>query len=326
MDDILIICEHHNGKVRNYSKELCYKISDLADHLDCGIKAIIFGIDSSKEAQELGEYGVSTVYVVKGDAFKEYNADLYLDAIHKAVKEIKPSYIFATASQIGSEILPRLAVRLGSGIITGAIELRIDDGDILFKRPVYSGNLLSEIRIKSKVKLATVRPNIFDIGEYKNKQAEVKCFETEPVGSKVIIKNKIQADPAEIDLVESNIIVSGGRAMGNADNYELLRELAEILNGGIAASRSAVDAGFISHDQQIGQTGRTVNPALYIACGISGAVQHLAGMRTSKCIIAINKDPDAPIFSKADFGIVGDLFEVIPEIIKSLKKFKKNDK
>lgn len=322
MGDILLICEHESGDIKKYSKELAYKSSEIAAQIGCKINAVLFGGDAEEDAGSLGAFGVGKVTVYNGEAFKNFDSENCIAAVAKLIENMNPSYVFATATPIGREIMPRLAMKCDSGMATECIDMSFQDGKINFKRPVYAGKLLENVKVNGKIAFATLRPNIFSVGEPRIEKAVVEKVDFAPVQTKIKIKERVQSEAKQVDLVEANVIVSGGRAMGNADNYAVLRELAGMLNASIGASRAAVDAGYISHDHQVGQTGKTVNPTLYIACGISGAVQHLAGMKTSKIIVAINKDPDAPIFGKADFGIVGDLFKVVPAITKRLKALK----
>lgn len=320
MGDILIICEHEEGNIKKYSRELAFKSAEIASKLGISVHAVFFGKEVQDEAATLGAYGVGGVTVVSGDAYGEYNSENYLNAAMQVIGEMKPTYVFASASNIGKDLLPRIAVRSKAGMASECIDLMIDGDTVTFRRPVYAGKAWVDVKINSEVKCASMRPNVFTIGEVKSGTAVVTVKEIASVETKVTLKEKVAAETKQVDLVEANVIVSGGRAMGSADNYKVLKELAELVNASIGASRAAVDAGYISHDHQVGQTGKTVNPTLYIACGISGAIQHLAGMRTSKYIIAINKDPEAPIFTKADFGIVGDLFKVVPAVTARLKK------
>jgi len=320
MGDILIICEHNNGEIKKYSKELTYKASELAKTLGCEVHALVFGPAAKDDAGTLGVFGATKVTLVGGETYNEYNAEQYVNAAANVIEELKPSYVIATASPIGKEITPVLAARFKAGMATECIEFTAEGGDVTFRRPVYAGKAWQDVKVNGDIKFATARPNVFAIGETSGSNAEVTVKEVAPTDAKVTLKEVRTAESKQIDLVEANVIVSGGRAMGSAENYKVLRDLAELLNASVGASRAAVDAGYISHDFQVGQTGKTVNPTLYIACGISGAIQHLAGMRTSKIIVAINKDPEAPIFSKADFGIVGDLFKIVPVLTEKLKK------
>lgn len=320
MGDIMVLCEHENGTIKKYSKELVYKASEIANGLGCVVHAVVFGEAARDDAQELGIYGAKKVLVVTGEPVTNFDADQYVSEAEKLIKVEKPSYVLASATAIGRDVMPRLAVRFDAGMATECIDFIVVGGDVAFRRPAYAGKVWIDIDVKGAIKFATARPNVFEIGETGCEKADVISIAASPIEKRVVLKERVQSEAKQIDLIEANVIISGGRAMGNAENYKILRELASLLNASIGASRAAVDAGYISHDHQVGQTGKTVNPTLYIACGISGAIQHLAGMRTSKIVVAINKDPDAPIFTKADFGIIGDLFKVVPAVTERLRK------
>ncbi len=321
MGDILLICEQENGQIKKYSKELAYKASEMAGQLGCDLHALVLGPSAKDDAASLGGFGVKKAFVATNRGLDDYNADLYVNAAEKVIQDENLSIILGTASPTGKELLARLAARFNSGMATECIDFEVKDSEVIFRRPIYAGKAWVDVKISSGMKFATARPNVFEIGEPKGGAAEVVVTADVEIGeNRVILKEKVQSEAKQVDLVEANVIVSGGRAMGSGDKYQILRDLAGVLNASVGASRAAVDAGYITHDHQVGQTGKTVNPTLYIACGISGAIQHLAGMRTSKVIVAINKDPEAPIFSKADFGIVGDLFKVVPVLTEKLKK------
>lgn len=320
MGDILIICEHQDGEIKKYSKELASKSVEVAASMGCNVHALLFGEAADAKAASLGDFGVHKVTVAKGSGLNEFCADQYVAAASKLIEDIKPSLVLATASTIGKSITPRLAVLSDAGMASECVDLTINGPDMQFRRPIYAGKAWVDVKIKGDIKFATLRPNVFPIKKVDGVSSDVATLDVSPVESKVTLKERVEAEAKQVDLVEADVIVSGGRAIGNAENYKILDGLASVFNASIGASRAAVDAGYISHDHQVGQTGKTVNPTLYIACGISGAIQHLAGMRTSKYIVAINKDPEAPIFSKADFGVVGDLFKVVPLLTEKLKK------
>lgn len=213
-------------------------------------------------------------------------------------------------------------MKLKAGLATDCIDLKIENKKLKARRPLFAGKCLADVSFLSDVQLATARPNSFPIKEIApGKKAAVKVVQGNVGEIRVRVKEVKEAEKGMKDLTEADIIISGGRALGSGENFKYIRELADVLGATVGASRAAVDAGYISHDHQVGQTGKTVNPKLYIACGISGAIQHLAGMRTSKVIVAINKDPEAPIFSKADYGVVGDLFTLLPILTQKLKEF-----
>lgn len=320
MGDILLICEEQDGQIKKYSKELAYKASELASQLGCGLHALVLGPSAKDDAASLGGFGVKNVTVITNSELDEYNADWYVNAAEKVIKDSQPTIVLGTASPMGKELLPRLAARFNAGMATECIDFTVNGSELNYRRPIYAGKAWIDVKVNGDMSFATARPNVFEIGEPKSETADVTTIEADLGENRVTLKEKVQSEAKQVDLVEANVIVAGGRAMGSGDNYQILRDLAGVLNASVGASRAAVDAGYISHDHQVGQTGKTVNPTIYIACGISGAIQHLAGMRTSKVIVAINKDSEAPIFSKADFGIVGDLFKIVPVLTEKLKK------
>jgi electron transfer flavoprotein alpha subunit len=250
-----------------------------------------------------------------------YNSDAYTKLISEFAKEKGPSVILATASQNFKDVMPRVAARLSSGLASDCIDLKVENGKLSATRPVFAGKSLVKVTMNGNPQMALSRPNVYQaVEKTPGARAEAVTVNADCGQMRVKVKEVRKAEADMVDLAEADRIISGGRAMGNSDNFRMLQELAKVLRASVGASRAAVDAGYISHDHQVGQTGRTVNPTLYVACGISGAIQHLAGMRTSKVIVAINKDADAPIFTKADFGIVGDLFKIIPVLTEKIKK------
>lgn len=320
MSNILIITEHGEGKLKKYSTELASKAYELAAKAGGSVIAMVIGEGSKTAATELGKYGVKKAIVAETPQLKFYNPELYTKIIADAVKSENATMILGSATPLGKDLLPKVAARLKVGFTQDCITLDVDGGKLKVRRPVFAGKALMDFVYESVPQVATARPNSFPIKETGG-SAEIVNFSGDAGSSKSNVKKMKQAEKGEVDVAEADIIVSGGRAMGNPENFKMLYDLAHVVRGAaVGASRAAVDAGYISHDHQVGQTGKTVNPKLYIACGISGAIQHLAGMRTSKVIVAINKDPEAPIFTKADFGIVGDLFKVVPVLTEKLKK------
>jgi electron transfer flavoprotein alpha subunit len=228
--------------------------------------------------------------------------------------------VFLPASQMGKDVAPRVAIKLGAGLAADCIALRIDGNDVIATRPVFAGKGLLDVRITTPVKVFTLRPNIFDATEEgADARVEARTVRLDPADTVTIVK-EVKVAAGRPDVTEADIIVSGGRGMKGPEHFALIERLADALGAGVGASRAVVDAGWRPHDEQVGQTGKTVSPSLYIACGISGAVQHLAGMSSSKFIVAVNRDKDAPIFQIADYGIVGDVFEVLPALTEELKK------
>ena len=322
MSDILVFAEQSKGKVKKTTHELLSKASELASQAGGQVVAVCAGDDLAGVSEDLASFGASKVVLVKGSHLADYNTTAYTQALAATVDQVKPSIILGAASDVGKDLFPRLAARIKAGLASDVTDLRVDGGKLVATKPVYSGKAFVDVNFNSDIQMATVRPNSFGAGdETSGASAEtVEIAADAGALSNAIVEKQEGAAGAKADLTEAEIIISGGRAMGNEENFKVLRECADVLGATVGASRAAVDSGYASHDMQVGQTGKVVNPKLYVACGISGAIQHLAGMRTSKVIVAINKDPEAPIFSKADYGIVGDLFEVVPALTEELKK------
>ncbi len=319
MSNILIIAEHSEGKIKKYSLELASKAAELAGKLGGTVLAVIIGDSVKGFAGELGKYGVKKVITAENPALKFYNSGGYTKVISDIAKSEGVSVILGSATPMGKDLLPKVAARLKVGFTQDCTSLDIDGGKLKAKRPVFGGKALMDFAFQSVPQVATARPNSFPFKD-SGGTAEVVSFTGDVGALTAIVKEVKQVEKGEVDVAEADVIVAGGRAVGTTEGFKPIYELAHVLRGAVGASRAAVDAGYISHDHQVGQTGKTVNPKLYVACGISGAIQHLAGMRTSKVIVAINKDAEAPIFTKADFGIVGDIFKVVPAVTERLKK------
>ena len=323
MANVLIFAEHQEGKVKKSAFELVSKGAELASKMGGQVEAVLLGSASDAAAQELAQYGARKVYILENAAFEKYNTGAYVKGVADLVKQLQPDILLASASPLGKDFFPRLAARLDTGLASDSIALNIDsDGKLVATHPIYSGKALVDIKIpNAKPQMALVRANSLGAGVAQaGASAEVVKISADVGDLKAPMKELVKGVSNKADLTEAEIIVSGGRAMKEAANFKLLNELADVIGATVGASRAAVDSGYAPHDMQVGQTGKVVNPKLYIACGISGAIQHLAGMRTSKVIVAINKDPEAPIFAKADYGIVGDLFQVIPALTQEFKK------
>ena len=326
-NEVWIYAEHKDGKLKKTALELLSGARPIADQLGSPLVALLVGCGIESLAGELGPYGADKVIVAENDALKDYTAGAYAQVIQKLAQERKPSVILGPASAQGKDLFARVAAKLGTGMASDCIAIALNDQKKLSpRRPIYAGKAIIDVAIESETQIATLRPNVLGVSEPQSgKSAEIEKVAAEaPADLGAILKEVVKGATETVDLTEANIIVSGGRAMKEADNFKILWELAEAFGPGttVGASRAAVDSGYAPADIQVGQTGKVVNPTLYIAAGISGAIQHLAGMRTSKFIVAINKDEDAPIFQKADFGIVGDLFKVIPVITEEVKKLK----
>jgi electron transfer flavoprotein alpha subunit len=272
-------------------------------------------------AAQLGKYGVDKVFVADNPALEPYTTDAHAAAVAKAVKDNDPSILLLGASTQGKDLSARLVGKLATGMATDCTDVKIADGKLLAIRPMYAGKCFGEVVVTGTPQMASLRPNVFTIVENAKAGAVVKfdpALDAAQLKTKVL---EVQKEAAgKIDVSEANIIVSGGRGMKGPEGYAILEELAKLLSAAVGASRAAVDAGWRPQSDQVGQTGKVVSPNLYIACGISGAIQHLAGMSSSKYIVAINKDADAPIFQRADYGIVDDLFKVVPALTVEVKK------
>jgi len=320
---ILIFIEVREGKVKKSSLEALSEGKRRADDLNTEANAVLVGHNLESLAHEVLPYGASKVYVVENSLLSHYSAAGFSQALFSLVEDIKPEVILFSASSMGKDLAPRLAAKLGVGLASDCTRTIAKDGKLEVVRPIFAGKAFVTLSFKSSPIMATLRPNVFPLGEPGEKKGEVIRKEV------VIPEDQIKAPAleilrekgAEIDVTEAEIVVSGGRGMKGSDNFDLLRDLVSLLpHSAVGASRSAVDAGWIDHQHQVGQTGKTVSPNLYIAFGISGAIQHLAGMSSSKLIVAVNKDSEASIFKVADFGVVGDLFQVIPYLKEELKK------
>ncbi|MBN2801076.1 MAG: electron transfer flavoprotein subunit alpha/FixB family protein [Deltaproteobacteria bacterium] len=317
MSGILVFAESEAGAFKKTTFELLGKAVELGLALDQRVYAAVLG---DAPAASLGGYGASKVFQVAG-SFGAYSTLAVTAGLAAAMKASGASVLLAAASYAGKDALPRLAARLDAGHAPDITDLRVEGGALVGRRPVYSGKAFVDVRISSGTAIYTVRPNSFPAIAAVGGTAEVIAVTAEAGGKDVEVLNTRAPDTEIADLTEAVRIVSGGRGVKDQASYDsLIRPLAAVLGATPGASRAAVDAGFAPHSHQVGQTGKTVNPQLYIATGISGAIQHLAGMRTSKVIVAINKDPEAPIFEYATYGIVDDLFAVVPALTEEFKK------
>jgi len=323
MGNVLIFAEHQDGKLKKTALELASKAKELAGAIGGQAEAVLVGSGVEGLGKELAPFGIKKVYLLESAQLNQYNTIGYVKVLADLINEIKPEVVLAAASPIGRDCIPRLAGRLGTGLVSDTVDLKIDsDGKLLATHPIYSGKALVDVKIpNSSPQMALIRPNSFGLGApEEGATAEEVKNAVDPGELKAPMKEMVKGESDKVDLTEADIIVSGGRAMKDSANFKILQELADVVGATVGASRAAVDSGYAPQDMQVGQTGKVVNPKLYMAFGISGAIQHLAGMRTSKIIVAVNKDPEAPIFQKADYGIVGDLFEIVPLLTEEFKK------
>jgi len=321
---IWIVAEQREGELRKISFELVSEGRRLADKMGQSVTAILLGSHIKGKAAVLGKYGADKVIVADDERLATYTTDTYVSVLAQLTRASEPAIILLGATVQGKDMSGRLAARLGVGMAQDCVAFSIENSNLIAIRPIYAGKAYATVTFEdSWPQIATGRPNVFELNEPDDSRpVEVigAEFNLDDSQFKTKIIESIQEAGGKVDLTEAERIVSGGRGMKGPENYVILEELADLIGATVGASRSAVDAGWRPHSDQVGQTGKVVSPNLYIACGISGAIQHLAGMGTSKYIVAVNKDPDAPIFQKADYGVVGDLFEVVPALIEELKK------
>lgn len=320
---VLAIVEQKNGVLRKASLELLGAGRQLADQLGAQFSAVLAGQDVKGLVDEVASYGVDKVFVADDEKLANYTTGAYTDVIGKIVAKEQPTYVFLSHTAVGTDLAPRLAQRLDAGLASDCTGAAVEGDSLVLTKPMYAGKAIATVKGEGETFLATFRPNALGsvpAAGSKNPEVVDVAVEIDPDALKVIIKEIIEKSSGRAELTEAEIIISGGRGMKGPEHFALLEEIADILGAAVGASRAAVDAGWRDHGDQVGQTGKTVGPILYIAVGISGAIQHMAGMGSSKVIVAINKDPEANIFKVADFGIVGDLFDVLPVLRDELKK------
>ena len=324
---VWVFAEQREGQLQKVSLELLGEGRKIADKLGSKLTALLIGNKVQNLVEDLSRHGADEVLVVDAPELEHYTTDGYTKAICELANAKKPNIIFIGATFIGRDLGPRVAARLETGLTADCTSLDVDveSGDLLATRPAFGGNLMATIVCPDhRPQMATVRPGVFEklpLGENDAtvENVEIK-FNSNDIRTKIVEIIKEHKDI--VDISEANVLVAGGRGIGSEENFKMLKELAEVMNGSIAASRAAVEKGWVENAYQVGQTGKTVKPTIYIACGISGAIQHVAGMQDSELIIAINKDETAPIMQVADYGIVGDVKKVIPELIAQAKEMK----
>jgi electron transfer flavoprotein alpha subunit len=318
---IIAVAEQKNSEFKRTAFEVVKAARILADQLRAELVALVVGNNVAEIAGQLGAYGAPRVIAIQDTRLASYSTTAYAKAIADAALAEQADVVLLPASAMGKDCSPRIAGRLEAGLAADCVALRAENGDIIATRPVYAGKALIDVTVLSSKKIFTLRPNVFSAGI---PAAETAVVETRSAAltdadfSAVVIETKIAGQKK--DVTEADIVVSGGRGLKGPENFVMIEELASSLGAAVGASRAVVDAGWRPHEEQVGQTGKTVSPALYIAVAISGAVQHLAGMSSSRYIVAINKDKDAPIFSVADYGIVGDAFSIVPAMTQEIKK------
>lgn len=318
---VLAILEQRENKLKKVSFEVLSFSKNIASKISAEVVGVVFG-SNIDNINDIHKYGISKVIYYKSEDLANYSPSAYTDLVLEAVTETKAEYLIFGDTALGKDLAPRVGARLNAGCIMDCISVDLAGDSPVFTRPVYAGKALIDVVFKSDQKVVTIRPNIFKANVSEASQ-ELKVEPKEV--SNLNLKTKVieyKKSEGKLDVAEADIIVSGGRGLKAPENFSLVENLADVLGAAVGASRAAVDAGWRPHREQVGQTGKTVSPTLYIACGISGAIQHLAGMSSSKYIVAINKDKDAPIFTVADYGIAGDVFEILPALTEEIKKAK----
>ncbi len=318
---ILVFAEQRDAGFKKPAFEAVRTGRMLADQTGGTVTALVIGTNVSGIASELGAYGASEVKVVEHPQLAYYCPLAYAKAVAEVAKSEGATVLLMAATAMGKDLAPRVAVKLDGGLAADCTSLKVDGPTLVATRPVYAGKALLDVAVTSPVKVITLRPNVFPAGEPSAEKASPQAVEIAFADADFAAKvTELSTASGKLDVAEADIIVSGGRGMKGPEHFHLIEELAKVLGAAVGASRAVVDAGWRPHEEQVGQTGKTVSPTLYVAVGISGAIQHLAGMSSSKYIVAINKDKDAPIFQIADYGIVADAFEILPALTAEVKK------
>ncbi len=321
--NVLVVAEHRDGDLKKVTLEMLGEGSRLAAELGGVVEAALLGAGVSDLTDPLAHYGATRVYLADDPSLEKYSSEGYTAVLARLIQKVEPAVVLLAATTQGQDLASRLAARLGLGLASDCTAFQVAaDGRLVITRPVYGGRAMAAVREKTNPQMATVRPNVMTpLEPDPARMAPVEKLAVESGDFRARVIDLVQKSGRQrVGLAEAEIIVSGGRGLQGPENFRLLEELADVLGAAVGASRAAVDAGWIDHSHQVGQTGKTVTPSLYIACGISGATQHLAGMKTARYIVAINKDPEAPIFRVANYGIVGDLFEVVPLLTEAFRE------
>jgi len=322
MPGILTFAEQRGGKLRRPSLEVLSEARRLAGELGGSVETVVIGAGSETLAAELGSYGADRVHVFDDAALDGYATEPWARAMAQVVAETKPAAVLLPFSAMGTDLAPRVAAKAGAGLASDCVRLEVKGGRLVARRPLYAGKAYATVEWDGEPQMATRRPNVFALGTPDAARKAEVAKGTVDTASRARVTGTSESAQGKIELTEAQIIVSGGRGLKGPEHFHLVSDLADALGAAVGASRAVVEAGWVEHQMQVGQTGKTVSPTLYVACGISGAIQHLAGMASSKYIAAINKDPDAPIFKVANYGILGDVFEVLPKLTEAAKAHK----
>jgi len=315
---VLVLLEKR-GELKPAALEAATAGRNIAQKAGMDLYAVYIGRALEEQADKLKGYGIKKLFAYENEKLTHYSNDGYVPIVRDLAKEVGAKVIIGTASALGKELCASVAARLGVDLVQDCVDVDWDNG-LVAKKPIYAGKVVSQVRVQEEPAMASLRPNTVKADPQGDDAPEVEHREMPTFDLRSVIKDVATQAAGTVELTEARIVVSGGRGIGGPENWPVLQDLADALGAALGASRATVDAGWIHHSHQVGQTGKVVSPDLYIACGISGAIQHQAGMRTSRIIVAINKDPEAPIFKICDYGIVGDLFEVVPLLTEEVKK------
>ena len=320
MSNIVVIAEQGKDGLKKSAYEVVSEARRLADKQDKNVTVLVFGNVAAEEASALGEYGADRVVLIGDERQERYDSETLRNVVLETVESQSADVVICSASDMGKDLAPRLAAALNAGMASDCIGLHVDESRITAKRALYSGKVFARIDFDSDIVILTLRPNVFEVSKSRaGHKAEVEKAVLPALTKKVEFKELKKTAGDKLNVQDADIIVTGGRGVRSADQFALIEELAAVLGAAVGATRAVVDAGWRPHDEQIGQTGKVVSPKLYFLIGASGSIQHWAGMSGSKCIVAVNKDPDAPIMKRADYSVLGDLFEVVPEMTQALK-------
>jgi electron transfer flavoprotein alpha subunit len=320
---ILVFAEQREGKLRKSTPEVISEALRQAQTLKSEVLVLLCGSNVKSLTTEIGHYGVNKIIVVDQPELKHFTNGAFTRVVLEVVRKVNPSALLFAATLLGKELAASVAAELSTSVAQDCIGITLDNEHFVLRRPVYAGKAILTVKMLKAPAIISLRPKVFSaIVPDQSKTAPVETLSIQFTADdlRVTVKEVISQGGKKVELTEADIIISGGRGMKGPENYKIIEDLATLLNAAVGASRAAVDAGWRPHDDQVGQTGKTVCPTLYIACGISGAIQHMAGMSSSRYIMAINKDPEAPIFKVANYGVVGDIFEIVPALTEAIKK------
>ena len=323
MSTILAVTECRDGKLHKTSFEVVSQAKKMAESTNSEVVALVIGSGVAEQAASLGEYGAQKVLLADAPQLENYISSHFKSVVLQAVSQTAAEYVLFTATAIGKDLAPRVAVKLNAGMVSDCTAVSMENGNLEVEHPLYAGKVFARLQINTSPKILSLRPGAFEVARINDgATATVENLSVDELDSTVVIKEIKKSSGDKLDVADADIIVTGGRGVRSEADFKIIEDLATTLNAAVGATRAVVDSGWRPHEEQVGQTGKVVSPNLYIMCGASGSIQHWAGMSASKCIVAINKDANAPIFQRADYGIVGDLFEIVPALNEEIKKIK----